>query len=93
MRADFLKTILHQIYGKFWGLWAYISRQINHIFYRFIYQTEHHNGIAKLLEILGIIISGLPFPLKEEQKMFLIHVLLSLHKVKSLSIYHPQLEY
>lgn len=22
-------------------------------FYRFIYETEHHNGIAELLEILG----------------------------------------
>ncbi|KAK1342222.1 hypothetical protein QTO34_016981 [Cnephaeus nilssonii] len=55
--------------------------------------TEHHNGIAKLLEILGIIISGLPCPLKEEHKMFLIRGLLSLHKVKSLSVYHSQLEY
>lgn len=31
---DFLKTILHRIYGKFLGLRAYIRRQINHIFYR-----------------------------------------------------------
>lgn len=23
------------------------------IFYSFIYETEHHNGIAELLEILG----------------------------------------
>lgn len=36
LRTDFLKTILHQIYGKFWSLWAYIPRHINHIFYRFI---------------------------------------------------------
>lgn len=79
---DFLKTILHRIYGKFLGLRAYIRRQINNIFYRsepgsrdqdtplpdggeagppsmsvslhrFIYETEHHNGIAELLEILG----------------------------------------
>lgn len=31
---DFLKTILHRIYGKFLGLRAYIRRQINNIFYR-----------------------------------------------------------
>lgn len=31
---DFLKTILHRIYGKFLGLRAYIRRQINHIFLR-----------------------------------------------------------
>ncbi|KAK7878327.1 hypothetical protein WMY93_031044 [Mugilogobius chulae] len=90
---DFLKTILHRIYGKFLGLRAYIRRQINHIFYRFIYETEHHNGIAELLEILGSIINGFALPLKEEHKMFLIRVLLPLHKVKSLSVYHPQLAY
>ncbi|KAM4607109.1 serine/threonine-protein phosphatase 2A 56 kDa regulatory subunit delta isoform 1-T1 [Polymixia lowei] len=87
---DFLKTILHRIYGKFLGLRAYIRRQINNIFYRFIYETEHHNGIAELLEILGSIINGFALPLKEEHKMFLIRVLLPLHKVKSLSVYHPQ---
>jgi len=31
---DFLKTILHRIYGKFLGLRAYVRRQINNIFYR-----------------------------------------------------------
>ncbi|XP_054653854.1 serine/threonine-protein phosphatase 2A 56 kDa regulatory subunit delta isoform isoform X2 [Dunckerocampus dactyliophorus] len=90
---DFLKTILHRIYGKFLGLRAYIRRQINNIFYRFIYETEHHNGIAELLEILGSIINGFALPLKEEHKMFLIRVLVPLHKVKSLSVYHPQLAY
>ena len=50
---DFLKTTLHRIYGKFLGLRAYIRKQINNIFYCFIYETERHNGIAELLEILG----------------------------------------
>lgn len=50
---DFLKTTLHRIYGKFLGLRSYIRKQINNIFYRFIYETERHNGIAELLEILG----------------------------------------
>lgn len=36
------------------------------------------------------IINGFALPLKEEHKMFLIRVLLPLHKVKSLSVYHPQ---
>ncbi|CAE1258681.1 PPP2R5 [Acanthosepion pharaonis] len=90
---DFLKTILHRIYGKFLGLRAYIRKQINNIFYRFIYETEHHNGIAELLEILGSIINGFALPLKEEHKVFLLKVLLPLHKVKSLSVYHPQLAY
>uniref|UniRef100_A0A0B7APN7 Serine/threonine protein phosphatase 2A regulatory subunit n=1 Tax=Arion vulgaris TaxID=1028688 RepID=A0A0B7APN7_9EUPU len=90
---DFLKTILHRIYGKFLGLRAYIRKQINNIFYSFVYETERHNGIAELLEILGSIINGFALPLKDEHKMFLLKVLLPLHKVKSLSVYHPQLAY
>ncbi|KAK2709558.1 serine/threonine-protein phosphatase 2A 56 kDa regulatory subunit gamma isoform-like [Artemia franciscana] len=90
---DFLKTTLHRIYGKFLGLRAYIRKQINNIFYRFIYETERHNGIAELLEILGSIINGFALPLKEEHKVFLLKVLLPLHKVRSLSVYHPQLAY
>lgn len=90
---DFLKTTLHRIYGKFLVLRAYIRKQINNVFYRFIYETEHHNGIAELLEILGSIINGFALPLKEEHKLFLLKVLLPLHKVKSLSVYHPQLAY
>jgi serine/threonine-protein phosphatase 2A regulatory subunit B' len=90
---DFLKTTLHRIYGKFLGLRAYIRKQINNVFYRFIYETEKHNGVAELLEILGSIINGFALPLKEEHKVFLLKVLLPLHKVKSLSVYHPQLAY
>lgn len=90
---DFLKTVLHRVYGKFLGLRAFIRKQINNIFYKFIYETEHHNGIAELLEILGSIINGFALPLKEEHKQFLLKVLLPLHKVKTLSVYHPQLAY
>lgn len=39
------------------------------------------------------IINGFALPLKEEHKSFLLKVLLPLHKVKSLSVYHPQLAY
>ncbi|THU99313.1 protein phosphatase 2A regulatory B subunit [Dendrothele bispora CBS 962.96] len=90
---DFLKTTLHRIYGKFLNLRAFIRRSINNVFFQFIYETERHNGIAELLEILGSIINGFALPLKGEHKLFLTRVLLPLHKVKSLSLYHPQLAY
>ncbi|XP_072388034.1 serine/threonine-protein phosphatase 2A 56 kDa regulatory subunit gamma isoform-like isoform X1 [Diabrotica undecimpunctata] len=90
---DLLKTTLHRIYGKFLGLRAFIRKQISNVFYRFIYETEHHNGIAELLEILGSIINGFALPLKDEHKLFLLRALMPLHKVKSLSVYHPQLAY
>lgn len=83
----FLETILHQICGRFLGLWAYIHRQINHIFCRFVYGTEHHSGIAELLDSLGSIINSFALPMNEEHKTFLIQVLLPLHKLKSLSVH------
>ncbi|KAJ7709976.1 phosphatase 2A regulatory B subunit-domain-containing protein [Mycena rosella] len=90
---DFLKTTLHRIYGKFLNLRAFIRRSINYVFFNFVYETERHNGIAELLEILGSIINGFALPLKEEHKTFLTRSLIPLHKVKSLSLYHPQLAY
>ncbi|RDD43221.1 Serine/threonine-protein phosphatase 2A 56 kDa regulatory subunit alpha isoform [Trichoplax sp. H2] len=90
---ELLKTVLHRIYGKFLGLRAYIRKQINNIFLKFVYETENCNGIGELLEILGSIINGFALPLKDEHKQFLQKVLIPLHKAKSLSLYHPQLAY
>uniref|UniRef100_A0A7N8XX78 Serine/threonine protein phosphatase 2A regulatory subunit n=1 Tax=Mastacembelus armatus TaxID=205130 RepID=A0A7N8XX78_9TELE len=90
---DVLKTILHRIYGKFLGLRAFIRKQINNIFLRFIYETEHFNGVAELLEILGSIINGFALPLKAEHKQFLMKVLIPLHTAKSLALFHAQLAY
>ncbi|XP_035703766.1 serine/threonine-protein phosphatase 2A 56 kDa regulatory subunit epsilon isoform isoform X2 [Folsomia candida] len=90
---DFLKTVLHRIYGKFLGLRAFIRKQINNIFLRFIYETEHFNGVGELLEILGSIINGFALPLKMEHKQFLVKVLIPLHKVRCLALYHAQLAY
>uniref|UniRef100_A0A673N0T2 Serine/threonine protein phosphatase 2A regulatory subunit n=1 Tax=Sinocyclocheilus rhinocerous TaxID=307959 RepID=A0A673N0T2_9TELE len=90
---DCLKTVLHRIYGKFLGLRAFIRKQINNIFLCFVYETEHFNGVAELLEILGSIINGFALPLKAEHKQFLVKVLLPLHTVRSLSLFHAQLAY
>uniref|UniRef100_A0A3P9N2K7 Serine/threonine protein phosphatase 2A regulatory subunit n=2 Tax=Poeciliinae TaxID=586240 RepID=A0A3P9N2K7_POERE len=70
---DYLKTVLHRIYGKFLGLRAFIRKQINNIFLR--------------------IINGFALPLKAEHKQFLVKVLIPLHTVRSLSLFHAQLAY
>lgn len=90
---EYLKTILHRVYGKFMVHRPYIRKAINNIFYRFIYETEKHNGIAELLEILGSIINGFALPLKEEHKLFLVRALIPLHKPKCIPMYHQQLSY
>lgn len=90
---EYLKTILHRAYGKFMVHRPFIRKAINNIFYRFIFETEKHNGIAELLEILGSIINGFALPLKEEHKLFLVRALIPLHKPKCLALYHQQLSY
>ena len=86
---DYLKTILHRIYGKFMSHRSFIRRTIQNVFCRFVYEPpERHNGIAELLEILGSIINGFALPLKEEHKTFLTRALLPLHKVKHVGLYH-----
>jgi len=90
---DYLKTILHRIYAKFMSLRAFIRKAINNVFFIFIYETQRHNGIAELLEILGSIINGFALPLKAEHRSFLQHVLVPMHKVRTLNTFHPQLSY
>ncbi|TYI10892.1 hypothetical protein ES332_A09G171900v1 [Gossypium tomentosum] len=90
---EFLKTILHTIYGKFMVHRSFSRNATNNIFYRFIYETERHSGIGELLEILGSIINGFALPMKEEHKLFLVRALIPLHKPKPIAMYHQQLSY
>jgi len=90
---DYLKTILHRIYAKFISHRSFIRRAIANVFYRIVYETERHNGIEELLEILGSIINGYSIPLKQEHLQFLTRVLIPLHKPKCVALYHQQLRY
>ncbi|CAD6334456.1 unnamed protein product [Miscanthus lutarioriparius] len=88
-----LKTVLHRIYGKFMGNRPFIRKAVSNIFYRFVFETDHHNGIAELLGVFGSVISGFAKPLKEEHKLFLWKALIPLHKTKTVGVYFPQLTY
>ena len=41
-------------------------------------------------DIFSSIINGFALPLKDEHKIFLVQVLIPLHKARSLTVYHPQ---
>lgn len=90
---DYLKTILHRIYGKFTGYRSLIRRELQYTFYQFVFERQPHNGIGELLEILGSIINGFALPLKKEHLVFLNRALLPLHKPRSVQLYHMQLTY
>jgi len=52
---DFLKTVLHRIYGKFLGLRAFIRKQINNIFLRlveYILYSIHNTAISHLMSVI-----------------------------------------
>jgi len=90
---DYLKTILHRIYGKFMALRSFIRRTMQNVFYKVIYEDVSPIGLAELLEILGSIINGFALPLKDEHKDLLTRGLLPLHKVISISVFDQQLIY
>ena len=90
---DYLKTILHRIYGKFMSYRSIIRQYIQNTFFVFIYENGTHNGIGELLEILGSIINGFTLPLKKEHEVFLVRALVPLHKPKTVAAYHLQLSY
>lgn len=59
--------------------------------HRYIYENERHNGIAELLAILCTVIPQFKSPLNVEHKQLLLNAMMPLHKMKNLSLYHPQL--
>jgi len=88
---DYLKTIMHRIYGRFMILRPYIRTQVMNQLLRITYESEEHNGLSELLEILSSVISGYTVPLKQEHTEFFGRVLVPLHKVKGLSGFHTAL--
>ncbi|KAD3067469.1 hypothetical protein E3N88_35349 [Mikania micrantha] len=68
--CGYLKTILRRVYGKVMFLRPFIRKSMKNIFYRFVLETEKHNRISELFEILGSIINGFALPLKKENKLF-----------------------
>lgn len=90
---EYLKTLLHRLYGKFLGHRSFIRKTIKNIFVSYTYENEWMNGIPELLEILGSIVNGFALPLKEEHTDFLLRSLLPLHTTKTLALFHSQLIY
>lgn len=89
---DYLKTLLHRIYGRFMPIREFIRKSIMNFFLKIAFEYEENNGISELLEILWSIINGFNSPLKDSHIFFLEKALLPLHKVSNLSTFHTQLQ-
>lgn len=90
---DYLKTVVHRIYGKFTMHRGPIRRAISHSILDFVFEKTVHHGIAELLEILGSIINGFALPLKAEHVTFLKKSLLPLHRPDDIVHYYPHFLY
>lgn len=88
-----LKNVFHSIYSRFTFYRSFMRKAMNDVFLYYIFVTERHYGIGELLEIWGSIINGFTVPLKEEHKVFLMRVLIPLHKTRGMQVYHRQLSY
>jgi len=90
---DYLKTILHRIYGIFLNLRSFIRSSMSCIFLTLIHEKEEMNGIAELLEVQGAIIKGLAYPLKTEHIQLMHRILIPLHTAPGYLSYCAQLSY
>lgn len=88
-----LKNVYHKMYSKFISDRSMMRKSMTDVLLNYVFETEKHPGIADLLEIWGTIINGFTVPLKEEHKLFLMRVLIPLHKTKGMQVYHKQLAY
>ncbi|XP_051121636.1 serine/threonine protein phosphatase 2A 57 kDa regulatory subunit B' beta isoform-like [Andrographis paniculata] len=88
---EYLKTVVHRVYARFMIHRPFIRSSINNILCRYMFETERYNGIVELLDIISSVITGLVLPIKEEHKLFLVRVLIPLHKSKGIASFHQQL--
>eukprot|EP00049_Salpingoeca_infusionum_P023471 m.12302 g.12302 ORF g.12302 m.12302 type:complete len:574 (+) comp5818_c0_seq1:180-1901(+) len=91
---DFLKTILHRLYGLVIPARAKTRHIFRMTFISFVLETDmKFNGIAELLEVYGSVVQGLSPPLKSEHVTFCLEALMPLHKPACLCLFHPQLTF
>ncbi|KAF7841326.1 serine/threonine protein phosphatase 2A 57 kDa regulatory subunit B' beta isoform-like [Senna tora] len=88
-----LKNVYHKIYSKLTSQRPFMRKTMSDALLNYITEREYHCGVAELLEIWGTIIDGFGVPLKEEHRLFLMRVLIPMHKTKGVGGYYRELVY
>ena len=84
-------TAVHRTYARFCTSRAFLRKEMSNILLKFIYDAEYFGGIKEILQIYSHIINGLSLPLSYHFLVFLAKVLVPLHKVENLSVFHHYL--
>eukprot|EP01084_Bolivina_argentea_P083070 150415_1 len=98
---QYVKIILHAIYGRFMALRKDIRCYLAQFCYEYIYNTKCElfdsntsitwQGIPEILAIFCSIIQGLNVPVKQDYHLLLRNVLVPLHKTYHLDAFHEEL--
>jgi len=98
---QYVKIILHAIYGRFMALRKDIRSYLAQYCYAYIYNTKFElydsntsiswQGIPEILAIFCSIIQGLNIPVKQDYHLLLRNVLIPLHKTYHLDAFHEEL--
>ncbi|EDQ92248.1 uncharacterized protein MONBRDRAFT_14768, partial [Monosiga brevicollis MX1] len=90
---DWMKSILHRVYGILPSLRATIRKCIRDELLHFIYESQSHNGIEEIIEVVGSIIKGFATPIRAEHRRAFFDVILPLHAAKSINPFASQLSF
>ena len=98
---QYVKIILHAIYGRFMALRKDIRSYLSQFCYSYIYDTKYElfdsntsitwQGVPEILAIFCSIIQGLNIPVKNDYHLLLRNVLIPLHKTYHLDAFHEEL--
>eukprot|EP01084_Bolivina_argentea_P086085 155605_1 len=93
---QYVKIIVHAIYGRFMALRKSIRKHLSDYCYKYIYESTLRDstswqGLPEILEIFCSIFQGLNIPVKPEYNTVLRNVIIPLHKSFHLDEFHEQL--
>lgn len=93
---QYVKIIVHAIYGRFMALRKSIRKHLSDYCYRYVYLSTFRDvtswqGLPEILEIFCSIFQGLNVPVKPDYHVVLRNVIVPLHKAFHLDEFHEQL--
>jgi len=98
---QYVKIIVHAIYGRFMALRKEIRAHLMQFCYGYIYETHYElwdsntsiawQGVPEILAIFCSVIQGLNVPVKSDYHLLLRNVLVPLHKTYHLDAFHEEL--
>jgi len=93
---QYVKIIVHAIYGRFMALRKSIRKHLSDYCYKYVYESKLRDstswqGLPEILEIFCSIFQGLNVSVKPDYHIVLRNVIVPLHKSFHLDEFHEQL--